>query len=90
MALGNIASQNEATRKRIIKDANTIQVKLVSLPILLLLLLLIIFLLMLILLLAQLIENYMFEDHELIRRAAVQCWTNLCVSQHQVSTTQTS
>jgi len=30
------------------------------------------------------IETYMFEDHELIRRAAVQCWTNLCVSELQV------
>ncbi|XP_040573143.1 protein unc-45 homolog B [Lepeophtheirus salmonis] len=26
------------------------------------------------------IENFMFEDHALIRRAAVQCWTNLCTS----------
>ncbi|XP_023336334.1 protein unc-45 homolog B [Eurytemora carolleeae] len=30
------------------------------------------------------IENYMFEEHLLIRRAAVQCWTNLCVSDLQV------
>lgn len=30
------------------------------------------------------IENYMFEDHQLIRRAAVQAWTNLCVSPLQV------
>jgi len=30
------------------------------------------------------IENYMYEDHLLIRRAAVQCWTNLCVSELQV------
>ena len=30
------------------------------------------------------IENYMFEEHELIRRAAVQCWTNLCLSPLQV------
>ena len=56
MALGNLASQNESTRKRILKDGNVIQY----------------------------IENYMFEDHELIRRAAVQCWTNLCVSEMQV------
>lgn len=26
------------------------------------------------------IEGYMFEDHTLIRRAAIQCWTNLCTS----------
>jgi len=26
------------------------------------------------------IENYMFEEHQLIRRAAVQCFANLCVS----------
>jgi len=32
----------------------------------------------------QMIENYMFEEHEMIRRAAVQCWTNLCVSELQV------
>jgi len=57
MALGNLASLNESTRKRILKDGNCIQA----------------------------IENYMFEDHELIRRAAVQCWTNLCVSQMQVT-----
>jgi len=30
------------------------------------------------------IENYMFEDHQLIRRAAVQCFTNLCTSPVQV------
>ena len=56
MALGNLASLNESTRKRILKDGNCIQA----------------------------IENFMFEDHELIRRAAVQCWTNLCVSDEQV------
>ena len=56
MALGNLASLNEACRKRILQDGNTIQA----------------------------IENYMFEEHELIRRAAVQCWTNLCVSELQV------
>lgn len=56
MALGNLASLNESTRKRILKDGNCIQA----------------------------IENYMFEEHELIRRAAVQCWTNLCVSDVQV------
>ncbi len=33
----------------------------------------------------QSIENYMFEDHPLIRRAAVQCWTNLCTSPYQVN-----
>merc|ERR1712209_335521 len=32
----------------------------------------------------QAIENYMFEEHEMIRRAAVQCRTNLCVSDIQV------
>ncbi len=26
------------------------------------------------------IEGYMFEEHQLIRRAAVQCFANLCVS----------
>ena len=30
------------------------------------------------------IENYMFEDHQLIRRAAVQVFTNLCTSPIQV------
>jgi len=30
------------------------------------------------------IENYMFEEHALIRRAAVQCFTNLCTSSIQV------
>ena len=30
------------------------------------------------------IEGYMFEEHELIRRAAVQCFTNLCSSPLQV------
>ena len=30
------------------------------------------------------IENYMFEDHSMIRRAAVQCFTNLCTSPFQV------
>jgi hypothetical protein len=35
----------------------------------------------------QAIENYMFEDHLLIKRAAVQCWTNLCVSEIQVKYT---
>lgn len=30
------------------------------------------------------IENYMFEEHSLIRRAAVQCFTNLCTSPIQV------
>jgi len=57
MALGNLASLNESTRKRILKDTNCIQA----------------------------IENFMFEEHELIRRAAVQCWTNLCVSDVQVA-----
>ena len=73
MALGNLASLNESVRSRILKDGNTIQA----------------------------IENYMFEEHEMIRqyqfavkkctyhfelnrRAAVQCWTNLCVSDIQV------
>jgi len=30
------------------------------------------------------VEAYMFEDHQLIRRAAVQCFTNLCSSELQV------
>ena len=37
------------------------------------------------LVLVQGIENYMFEEHQLIKRAAVQCWTNLCVSEIQVN-----
>ena len=57
MALGNLASLNESTRKRILKDGNCIQAK----------------------------ENFMFEDHELITRATVQCWTNLCVSDVEVN-----
>ena len=56
MALVNLASLNESTRKRILKDSTCIQA----------------------------IENFMFEEHELIRRAAVLCWTNLCVSDVQV------
>lgn len=56
MALGNIASLNETTRKRMITEPNCVCA----------------------------IENYMFEEHELIRRAAVQCWTNLCLSPLQV------
>ena len=51
MALGNLVSLYESTRKRIPKDGNCIRA----------------------------IENFRFED-ELIRRAGVQCWTNLCVS----------
>ncbi len=53
MALGNLASLNESTRSRILKEPEFINA----------------------------IEGYMFEDHAMIRRAAVQCWTNLCVSQ---------
>jgi len=30
------------------------------------------------------IESYMFEDHQLIRRAATQAWANLCMSPLQV------
>ena len=56
MALGNLASLNESTRKRIINEVNCVCS----------------------------VENFMFEDHELIRRAAVQCWTNLCLSPLQV------
>ena len=52
MALGNLASLNETTRKRIINEPDCVCS----------------------------VENYMFEEHELIRRAAVQCWTNLCLS----------
>jgi hypothetical protein len=43
LAPGNLASLNESTRKRILKDGNCVQA----------------------------IENFMFEDHELIRRVAV-------------------
>lgn len=52
MALGNLATLNESTRSRILKETEYINA----------------------------IENYMFEDHTMIRRAAVQCWTNLCCS----------
>eukprot|EP00088_Acartia_fossae_P020179 TRINITY_DN21830_c0_g1_i4.p1 TRINITY_DN21830_c0_g1~~TRINITY_DN21830_c0_g1_i4.p1 ORF type:complete len:868 (-),score=244.57 TRINITY_DN21830_c0_g1_i4:118-2613(-) len=31
------------------------------------------------------IEDYTFEEHVLLRRAAVQCWTNLCSSPYQVT-----
>jgi len=55
MALGNLATLNEAVRLRILKEFDFIQA----------------------------IENYMFEDHPMIRRAAVQCWTNLCTSPYQ-------
>ena len=56
MALGNLASLNEATRKRMLNETDFV---------------------------GQ-IENYMFEDHQLIRRAAVQCFTNLCHSEIQI------
>ncbi len=56
MALGNLASLNESTRKRILKESDFV---------------------------CQ-IEGYMFEDHQMIRRAAIQCFTNLCVSPIQV------
>lgn len=52
MALGNLATLNESTRSRIMKESEFINA----------------------------IENYMFEEHSMIRRAAVQCWTNLCCS----------
>ena len=52
MALGNLATLNESTRSRILKESEFINA----------------------------IETYMFEDHAMIRRASVQCWTNLCVS----------
>ena len=32
------------------------------------------------------IEHYMFEAHEMIRRAAIQCYTNLCMSPDIVRT----
>ena len=57
MALGNLASLNETTRKRMLADQDCVCA----------------------------VENYMFEEHELIRRAAVQCWTNLCMSPLQVN-----
>ncbi len=56
MALGNLASLNEPTRKRILKEKDFIMQ----------------------------VEGYMFEEHQLIRRAAVQCFTNLCASDVQV------
>eukprot|EP00096_Caligus_rogercresseyi_P016764 TRINITY_DN965_c0_g1_i1.p1 TRINITY_DN965_c0_g1~~TRINITY_DN965_c0_g1_i1.p1 ORF type:complete len:973 (+),score=328.63 TRINITY_DN965_c0_g1_i1:292-3210(+) len=52
MCLCNLASLNETTRSRILKESDFICA----------------------------VENFMFEDHALIRRAAVQCWTNLCTS----------
>ncbi len=52
MALCNLATLNESTRKRILNEAEYINA----------------------------IENYMFEEHQMIRRASVQCWTNLCTS----------
>ena len=30
-------------------------------------------------------SGYMFEEHTMIRRAAVQCWTNLCTSSQMVT-----
>jgi len=52
MCLGNLASLNDSTRNRILKESDFVTQ----------------------------IESYMFEDHIMIRRAAVQCFTNLCVS----------
>ncbi len=52
MCLGNLASLNDSTRKRILTESDFVTQ----------------------------VESYMFEDHKLIRRAAVQCFTNLCVS----------
>lgn len=52
MALGNLATLNESSRGRILKESNFISA----------------------------IEGYMFEEHSMIRRAAVQCFTNLCTS----------
>jgi len=52
MCLGNLASLNDSTRNRILKESDFVTQ----------------------------IESYMFEDHMMIRRAAVQCFTNLCVS----------
>ena len=52
MCLGNLATLNESTRSRMLKESEFINA----------------------------IETYMFEDHTMIRRASIQCWTNLCVS----------
>eukprot|EP00095_Tigriopus_kingsejongensis_P001782 snap_masked-scaffold225_size250570-processed-gene-1.3 protein:Tk01782 transcript:snap_masked-scaffold225_size250570-processed-gene-1.3-mRNA-1 annotation:"protein unc-45 homolog b" len=52
LALGNLASMNEPTRCRILKESEFV----------------------------TMIEGYMFEEHSMIRRAAVQCFTNLCQS----------
>jgi len=57
MALGNLATTNEATRGRMMKESDVI----------------------------MLIENYMYEDHQLLKRAAVQCFLNLCQSPIQVT-----
>ena len=56
MALGNLALVNEATRGRMMKEADVIMS----------------------------IENYMYEDHQMLRRAAVQCYLNLCQSPVQI------
>ena len=52
VCLGNLASLNDSTRNRILKESDFVTQ----------------------------IESYMFEDHKMIRCAAVQCFTNLCLS----------
>jgi len=56
MALGNLATVNESTRGRMMKEADVVMG----------------------------VENYMYEDHVMLKRAAVQCFLNLCQSPFQV------
>lgn len=56
MALGNLATVNEAVRGRMMKETDVIMA----------------------------IEGYMYEEHQMLRRAAVQCYLNLCQSPVQV------
>ena len=57
MALGNLATVNESTRGRMMKESDVVMS----------------------------IENYMYEDHPMLKRAAVQCYLNLCQSPIQVN-----
>ena len=57
MALGNLATVNESTRGRMMKEADVVMG----------------------------IENFMYEDHMMLKRASVQCFLNLCQSPFQVN-----
>ena len=61
MALGNLATVNESTRGRMMKESDVVMS----------------------------IENYMYEDHPMLKRAAVQCYLNLCQSPIQVNSLTT-